>query len=192
MMKEVGRRLHHRGVIDAAGEIRFLEALEAFSLLADNPSLERMSRIRDLILSRKMARPVTLANWENRKPPVARSTKGSTRAILSGLAASSGCYTGRAVILRSEREFSRLQPGDVLVCVSTNPSWTPLFNLAGAVVSDLGSSLSHAAIVAREFGIPAVLNTQKATGVMEEGRIYTVDGTQGVVLTAKLPGDPAP
>ncbi len=101
--------------------------------------------------------------------------------VLAGLPASPGRASGRAVILKSEEEFHRLERGDILVAVTTNPAWTPLFSLAAAVVTEVGGPLAHASIVAREFGIPAVVATQNATSVLKDGQIITVDGSAGLV-----------
>ncbi len=100
---------------------------------------------------------------------------------LVGVAASPGSYTGPARIIHGETEFSKLLPGDVLVCPVTTPAWSPLFSLAGAVVSDGGGVLSHAAIVAREHGLPAVLGTHTATRSLRDGQLVTVDGGAGTV-----------
>lgn len=99
---------------------------------------------------------------------------------LRGLPASTGRATGTARVIRSPEEFHRLQPGDILVCPYTDPTWTPLFALAAAVVADTGGPLSHAAIVAREYGIPAVLGVGHATN-LPEGATLLVDGTVGTV-----------
>ena len=72
-----------------------------------------------------------------------------------------------------------MQKGDVLVCELTDPEWTPLFKLASAIVADTGSALSHAAIVAREFGLPAVLGTGFATQRFSDGQTIRVDGNKG-------------
>ncbi len=85
-------------------------------------------------------------------------------------------------MLGSLEEGSRLQPGEVIVAHSTDPSWTPLFLTAGAIVLEEGGPLSHAAIVAREFGVPAVLNVADAMAVIADGEELIVDGTQGEVL----------
>jgi phosphoenolpyruvate synthase/pyruvate phosphate dikinase len=74
-----------------------------------------------------------------------------------------------------------VQKGDILVAQSTRPAWTPLFAIAAAVVTDTGSILSHAAVVAREYGIPAVLGTGTATRTLRDGQMVEVDGTAGVV-----------
>ena len=78
-------------------------------------------------------------------------------------------------------DFASLLPGEVLVCPYTNPSWTPLFERAVAVVVDTGGLASHAAIVAREYGIPAVMGTGTGTRILRDGDVVTVDGDAGVV-----------
>jgi pyruvate,water dikinase len=75
-----------------------------------------------------------------------------------------------------------MHPGDVLVAVTTTPAWTPLFAMASAVVTDIGGPLSHSSIVAREYGIPAVMATGIATRRIRNGQVITVDGAAGVVL----------
>jgi pyruvate,water dikinase len=74
-----------------------------------------------------------------------------------------------------------LESGEILVCPYTNPSWTPLFGRAAAVVVDLGGVGSHAAIVAREYGIPAVMGTSNGTSILTDGQLVTVDGKLGRV-----------
>jgi pyruvate,water dikinase len=74
-----------------------------------------------------------------------------------------------------------MNPGDVLVAAITTPAWTPLFAMAAAVVTDIGGPLSHGSIVAREYGIPAVLGTGDATRRIRSGQMVTVDGGRGVV-----------
>jgi len=78
-------------------------------------------------------------------------------------------------------DFERFQNGDVLVCRSTTVSWVPLFNMASGIVADVGGALSHAALVAREFGIPAVTGTGTAVETLIDGEMVEVDGTAGTV-----------
>jgi pyruvate,water dikinase len=101
--------------------------------------------------------------------------------VLPSLPASPGRASGRASVLRREDEFDRLERGDILVAVTTNPAWTPLFTLADGVVTEVGVLLAHASIVAREFGAPAVVATQNATSAIRDGEIITVDGSAGLV-----------
>jgi pyruvate,water dikinase len=100
---------------------------------------------------------------------------------LKGFAASNGVVEGIARIVRSVDDLSRLQQGDILVCQVTNPTWTPVFQKIRAAVSDIGGSMSHAAIVAREYGLPAVVGTGNATSRIRDGQRIRVDGGRGVV-----------
>lgn len=99
-----------------------------------------------------------------------------------GVIGSSGIKQGTACVVLGKEDFYKLKKGDILICNSTSPEWTPLFSLASAVVSNTGGALSHAAIVAREYGIPAVLGTGNATTKIHDGDIVCVDGTKGRVI----------
>lgn len=114
------------------------------------------------------SRPVTAALPE----PVTGAT---------GAPGSPGTATGPARVVRGPADFARVRPGDVLVCPFTDPAWTPLLRVAAAVVTETGGVLSHAAIVARELGIPAVLGVPGATTTVRDGVPVTVDGTAGTV-----------
>lgn len=100
---------------------------------------------------------------------------------IAGTPASPGRYTGPVRIVRSDRDFGSLRPGDVLVCPITTPAWSLNFSRIGALVADAGGALSHAAIVAREHGIPAVVATGRATTDLRDGQLVTVDGAAGTV-----------
>lgn len=103
---------------------------------------------------------------------------------LKGLGASVGRVSGPARLLCGPEDFARMQPGDVLVAPITTPAYTPFFAMAAAVVTDVGGPLSHSSIVAREYGIPAVLGTGSATARIHDGDIVTVDGDRGIVSWA--------
>ena len=100
---------------------------------------------------------------------------------IKGFAASSGVVEGVARVVKSAEEIGRLRHGDILVCQITNPSWAPVFQKIAAAVSDIGGSMSHAAIVAREYGLPAVVGTGTATQKIKDGQRIRVDGGRGVV-----------
>ncbi|MGH3645685.1 MAG: PEP/pyruvate-binding domain-containing protein [Micromonosporaceae bacterium] len=100
---------------------------------------------------------------------------------LHGIAGSRGRYTGPVRVITTEAEFDKLRPGDVLVCPETNPQWAVLFPSVGALVTDHGGLLSHPAIIAREYRVPAVLATDDATSRLYDGQVVTVDGSTGVV-----------
>jgi pyruvate, water dikinase len=111
---------------------------------------------------------------------LAAETGGPTNEV-RGFAASSGVVEGPARVVKSVEEISRLQKGDILVCQVTNPTWAPIFQKIAAAVSDIGGSMSHAAIVAREYGLPAVVGTGNATSKIKDGQRIRVDGGRGVV-----------
>ena len=106
---------------------------------------------------------------------------GEAVAVLPGNGGSAGIARGPARILRHLGEAGRLQPGDVLVARTTMPPWTPLFAVAAALVVEVGGVLSHAAVTAREYGLPAVLSVQGATTRIRDGQMVEVDGTRGRV-----------
>ena len=101
--------------------------------------------------------------------------------LIDGVAGSPGVYTGVARVVRSLDEAGDLEDGEVMVCEMTLPPWVPLFAVAGAVVSDVGGVMSHCAIVAREFGLPAVVGSVNGTTRIKTGQTVTVDGTNGNV-----------
>jgi len=100
---------------------------------------------------------------------------------VKGLAGSAGVVRGTARVLHSLGDASKLQPGEILVTIATEPPWTPLFATAAAVVTNQGGVLSHTAVVAREYRIPAVVGTQIATTAFKDGQLLEVDGNAGIV-----------
>jgi pyruvate,water dikinase len=102
---------------------------------------------------------------------------------IRGVGASAGLVRGPARVVRTLDEAQALRQGEILVCVATDPNWTPLFAVAAALVTDAGGSLSHAAVVAREYRLPAVVGTHTATRLIRTGQIIEVDGLNGVVQT---------
>ncbi|MGW6004869.1 PEP/pyruvate-binding domain-containing protein [Oerskovia enterophila] len=138
------------------------------------------------------ARPVTadLPSWSSVPAPPAQDPGAG---VLTGTPGSPGAATGPARVVRDASDFSRVRPGDVLVCPFTDPAWTPLLHVAAGVVTETGGVLSHAAIVARERRIPAVLGVARATTSIPDGSIVTVDGSSGTVATrASTSAHPAP
>ena len=101
--------------------------------------------------------------------------------ILEGSPGSPGLVRGPARVLRSLSEAAEIQQGEVLVAETTAPPWTPLFATAAAVVTDTGGVLSHCAVVAREYRIPAVVGAAMATSTIKDGQWIEVDGDKGIV-----------
>ncbi|GAA5138821.1 PEP/pyruvate-binding domain-containing protein [Pseudonocardia adelaidensis] len=179
---EMGRRLAAAGVLRDADDVLHLrlEELEGLGEPATLPPADA-ERVRDAVRARS-ARRAELAGVPLIAPSVlfpGRTPAGD--ALVTGTPASGGRATGPVRVIREAAEFGRLRSGDVLVCPYTNPSWTPLFQRAAAVVVDTGGSGSHAAIVAREYGIPAVMGSATGTSLLVDGQVVTVDGDTGRV-----------
>jgi pyruvate,water dikinase len=124
------------------------------------------------------SRPVTAAGGA----PAVAAQPAKARVLLHGLGAAPGIASGAAAVLESLADAERFASGDVLVTHMTAPDWVPLMRRAAAIVTDSGGMTCHAAIVSRELGIPCVVGTQEATGVLADGDVVTVDATRGLVL----------
>ncbi len=122
------------------------------------------------------SRPITTLN-----KVMSADIKISGKLILDGLAASHGMISGKVKIIHDLKELYKVQPGDILVTKMTNPDMVVSMQKASGIVTDEGGATCHAAIVSRELGIPCVVGTKKATEVLKEGQIVTVDGTNGKV-----------
>jgi pyruvate, water dikinase len=126
--------------------------------------------------------PMTIMLWgvtTDRVREWARQVDGGRE--LNGAAASPGVVEGPARVVRSVREIADVRDGEILVCGSTSPAWAPIFSKIRATVTDVGGVMSHAAIVCREYGLPAVVGTGRATSQIHTGQMIRVDGTAGVV-----------
>jgi pyruvate,water dikinase len=110
---------------------------------------------------------------------------------LRGFGVSPGVATGPASLIRSPAEFDQMQPDSILVCPTTTPAWTPLFAQARGLVTDVGGILAHGSIVAREYGIPAVMGTGVATQRIAHGQFVTVDGNASIVTLVEQPAETA-
>ena len=190
ILGELGERFAEASGIQKADDIYWLTEGEVNELTA---ILERGETLPDYSgripsrkdLSRSQLKAVPPAVLPQNSPwakmvPWADQNRGETP-LLKGLGTSAGVVTAPACVLYSPEDFSRMRPGDVLVATTTTPAWTPLFAMASAVVTDIGGPLSHSSIVAREYGIPAVMATAVATRRIHNGQIITVDGSAGQV-----------
>ena len=194
---ELGRRLKEIGSIDDVDDIYFMRLVDvkvAMSMLGQREDLPKFpaanaggpARQRELREARKRLRPPNMLPKEAhqirdaRLNPTFKPNDGSEDS-LSGFAVSSGTVTGRVSLINSPDEFNRMQQGTILVCHTTSPAWTPLFTHAIGLVTDIGSIGAHGALVAREYGIPAVLGVGDGTERIEHGQVITVDGDAGTV-----------
>jgi pyruvate,water dikinase len=201
MLLEVGHRFAEGGMIEKPDDIFWLNQDEVERAAARLGSDETLDPSSATIRQRK-------ATWRAAKraaPPVSlpqikllgmdigklKARKGGGRGgdTLKGVAASPGSVTGPACVLSGPEDFGQMKTGHVLVASITTPAWTPLFVRAAAVVTDVGGPLSHGSIVAREYGIPAVLGTGAATKRIRSGQVITVDGSAGVVTLSRI-GEP--
>jgi rifampicin phosphotransferase len=161
-----------------------LEAIPDIRRLAEPDAQRLRAAVRTRSARREELSGVPLINPALIFPP------GDNRAgaLVSGTPASGGTATGPVCVVHEPAEFAKLNSGDILVCPYTNPAWTWLFQRAAAVVVDSGGIGSHAAIVAREYGIPAVMGTAVGTTVLKDGQPVTVDGGTGRVASAEGDG----
>lgn len=184
LLLELAERLRRRGLIARRDDVFALTPEEFFSAIAGRLSPSTLQ-------ARCLWRQAQLAEWE--KLPVAEVIVGSralapataSRSVSGawqGVAVGHGIAEGRARIVRTPEAGASLQAGEILVAPSTDPAWTPLFLRAAGLVMETGGYLSHGAIVAREFGIPAVVNLPGILEALADGARLRVDGTRGEVL----------
>jgi pyruvate,water dikinase len=200
---EFGRRLAEAGAIASVEDVFYLTGEELLAGSLDAAALPGQERVRQRKIEKdhfnRVAPPPmlgTMPPFEVDGGPLFRAAvkgemastggNGDSQA-LKGVAGSAGVVRGTAKVVRSLAEAGKLQPGDVLVAERTLPPWTPLFATAAAVVTDIGGVLSHCAIVAREYRIPAVVGTGRATKTFQDGQILEVDGDAGMVRVVSSP-----
>jgi rifampicin phosphotransferase len=206
---ELGRRLTESGSLLAAEDVFFLETPEIEAAISARPAGQATRKLASLARERRDLRevrkrlhpppvvppghkvrfgPLDMSVWETQR------RNEPTGAVLRGFAVSPGRVSAPASVIRSPEDFSRMEPGTVLVCPTTTPAWTPLFSQARGLVTDVGGILAHGSIVAREYGIPAVLGTGIATTRIRSGQTVRVDGDAGTVtlLDGVDAGQPSP
>jgi pyruvate,water dikinase len=203
-----GRRLHRFGLVERAADVFFLTFSELVEILGDLARDEKIGTyhhqalVPSLVAERKEDReaaadieaPLTVGNVPpTMGDPIALKVFGIVDEVLhprgekqvverlEGFAGAAGMVEGPARVILSYEEFPALQSGEILVCPATSTAWTPLFLKIAGVVTDTGGMLTHAAIAAREYGIPAVVGTWNATNSIRDGDIIRVDGNAGVV-----------
>jgi pyruvate,water dikinase len=141
----------------------------------------RRSEQGELMAPLMVGRMTRMMEWLWEKMPGLVGAVRSDTALVSGTPASPGHATGFVRVVRGPRDFDQLQPGEILVAPLTAPAWTPLFTRAAGVVTDVGSLASHASIIAREYGIPAIVGCGDATARLRTGMRVRVDGSTGNV-----------
>ena len=186
----LGEDFTKRGVIDEPDDVFWMNRTEVTAALADQPltlAPEISTRKMQWQRQNKLMPPIGLGKpskaFERRHifDVYVERQEATANSDISGVPASPGVVSGPVRVIRRPDEFASNEPGDILVAPGTNPAWTPLFASAAAVVTDGGSVLAHASLIAREYGIPAVVATQDATRRLRTGDIVRVDGNRGIV-----------
>jgi rifampicin phosphotransferase len=180
----VGEELAKTGRLESADDIFFVTLPEARAALAGE-DLRPLVRGRRAAYDQEMRRrrvPRILLSDGTEPEVEAPDASGAADGILLGTAASGGVVTAKARVILDPAD-ARLEPGEILVAPSTDPGWTPLFLTAGGLVMEMGGAMSHGAVVAREYGIPAVVGVPDATERIATGERITVDGSAGTVAT---------
>jgi pyruvate,water dikinase len=178
----VGAELAEAGRLQSAGDIFFLSLPEAWAVLSGedlSPLVRGRRAVYEQELGRKHVPRLLLS--DGTEPAAAAQDATGAEGVLRGTPASGGVVTERARVILDPAGAS-LEPGEILVAPSTDPGWTPLFLAAGGLVMEMGGPMSHGAIVAREYGIPAVVGVPDATEHIKTGRRITVDGSAGEVI----------
>lgn len=176
---EMGNRLVRLGLVDDENDIMYFTFFEVKDLLYQRYSKQKISKLEleEIIRGRKQKQERRRKKWLTRNV----SIEATGKEVLKGVGASSGIVSGKCRIITDPREFERLSPGDILVARYTNPAWTPVFSYIGGLVVEYGSTVSHAAIIAREYGIPAVMGVSGATSVLKDGETIIIDGANGYI-----------
>jgi rifampicin phosphotransferase len=191
VLLEVGRRLTRAGSVAAPEDLDHLTWNELRATFAASPALDRRELIgqrqRELGESMDLDPPESLG-----KPPPSAAPEPDTYAgrlppetrepdVITGTPGARGLARGRARVLREVRDAGQLRPGEILVATTTSQPWTPLFAIAAGLVTDAGGVLSHTAVIAREYGLPAVVGTRAGTRRIRDGMLLEVDGDRGLV-----------
>jgi phosphohistidine swiveling domain-containing protein len=182
LLRELGRRLTDSGVLETADDVFYLLVDELDALPADVAALVARRRAEQQRLADVAPPAVFSGDW--------RPSSGATSVLapgqsISGVGVSGGRVRGRVRIVRPET-IDDLQAGEILVAEVTDVGYTAAFSYAAAVVTELGGPMSHAAVVAREFGIPCVVDVHDATRRIPPGALVEVDGTSGEIRIVEL------
>jgi phosphohistidine swiveling domain-containing protein len=192
-LQELGRRMLDAGHFRTSADFTLLR-LDEFPPFIDDPAsyaaevadrrawFDEIAALEPPFITD--GEPAPPSTWRRRTvedlPPVVAGE------VLQGIGSCAGTATGRARVIHDPEDADDLEPGDVLVAAQTDPSWTPLFLGATAVIVDVGAPMSHASIVSRELGIPCVVSAQHASRRIPDGALVTVDGANGVITVQSL------
>jgi phosphohistidine swiveling domain-containing protein len=180
---ELGRRLHERGLLARPDDYFFLAEYELYELMdgrAQRRLVEAKVANRRHVFERFLAREEVPPDYLKGNTPIAFDDGSSTdeAGVFQGVGMSRGSVTGTARIIRDLREMAKVEKGEILICNSTDPGWTPVFGMISGLVLESGGMLSHGACLSREYGLPAV-TLANAMQRVPDGATITVDGDTG-------------
>ena len=184
-IKKIGKLMHEEALIDEAEDIFFLKMSELNLYREEACSVGFKNQI--------LLRKKEMNKFKNITPPKYLGTINANQSesmsiktlekikIFKGVSASLGKSIGPAKIIKSFEDSAKLKEGDIMVCISTNPSWTPLFGIVSAIISETGGTLSHTAVVAREYNIPTILEVENSTELISDNDLIEVDADKGII-----------
>ena len=201
----IGRKLVELGALDDAEDVVFLKYNELRVFMADPEGFDAKSIIAGRKAEREESYKIRPRDWIGTAtkthlefpylslwgfPEKLDIEQPEAEDEISGIAASPGVVEGTAKVVLTIEEFDQVEKGDILVCQMTNPAWVVLFTKISGLVTDAGGTVSHPAVLSREFGIPAVIGTSVATAEIKSGDQIRVNGSDGSVqiLTAAASG----
>ncbi len=183
---EAGRRLHRQGWLSQEEDVFMLHTDELKAIAQHREGKARIlavTEFRRLMYRgyRMVEPPGELGRGVSQRMPADQLVQSSSERRLKGTGCSAGRVTARARVVTALAEGDSLQAGEILVTRFTDPAWTPVMGLVAGVITEVGGLLSHGAVIAREYGLPAVLNVPGATQIIKTGQVVEVDGTNGAV-----------
>ena len=184
LLLHLGDLLVEQGICDARDDMFFLTVTERAELISgENRDWRAMVRVRRLERERNAAvhPPDTIHDWETACAGSMPTGGDDGTGSLSGLSISTGVATGPVRLLRSAADWSKVHPGDIIVAPVIDPGMAPLFGIAGGLIVEMGGTLSHGAIIAREYGLPTVANIQGLMTRLAEGQCVRVDAGRGMI-----------
>ncbi len=187
LILKLGSMLQEKGILCEANDIFFLFLQELEPVAAEQADLKEKIAKRQSAYKKVYAAHEKGLHWmiSTGSFPAFNKQENQVNNMdpneIKGISASRGVSQGPVCIVRGPSEFHKLKKGDILVSPYTAPVWTPLFRLAAAVVTEIGSAGSHAAIVSREYSIPCVVDIPNITTILQDGQMVRVDGTNGIL-----------
>ncbi len=181
---QLGNRIEKQGLLEKGEDIVYFTYYEIRDIIFNIHSQQKLSRLEleEMVQARKARQKRRERRWLGRKT----GEQFAYGDVIQGAAASGGMVRGKCRIIKSPQDFHLLEPGDIMVAEYTNPSWTPVFSFIDGLIVEYGSAVSHAAIIAREYGIPAVFGIDGIVDLLENGEEILLDGSRGLIKRGNL------